>query len=419
MPFALQEGSKVGAFDDRRLDAYAAFRSRSFRLLLTGNFLSSFGLQMLSVAVSWDLYIATRSAVVLGNVGLVQVAPFLLFALASGHFADIYDRRRILVVTQILYVVSSLLLALAPHSVALIYTCLFLTATARTFQGPARLALLPHVAPEGALRNAITWNSSASEIANVSGPALAGVILALAGSTWVYYVQCGCASAVLLCFGLLRVRRDEQPEARTSAPQGLSAVLEGVRFVFRNPLILPAISLDMFAVLFGGATALLPIYAVEILHTGPRGLGWLRAAPSIGAATMAMITAHRIRFEKAGRALLTAVAGFGVATVIFGLSRNLWLSFFALLLTGAFDNISVVLRHSLVQTETPDAVRGRVLAVNNIFISCSNQLGAVESGWVAALLGAVPSVVLGGIATIGIAAVWSALSVPLRRWHQS
>lgn len=404
--------------DHGELDPYAAFRSRDFRLLLTGNFLSSFGLQMLSVAVSWDLYLQTKSAVVLGNVGLVQVAPFLLFALASGHVADIYDRRRILVVTQAVFLLASALLAAGTRSVALIYFCLFLTATARTFQGPARLALLPHVAPEGALRNAITWNSSASEIANVSGPALAGIVLAVAGSASVYYVQCACGLAVLGCFGLLHSRAGVV-KARTAAPQGLSSVLDGVRFVFRNPLILPAISLDMFAVLFGGATALLPIYAVEILHTDARGLGWLRAAPSIGAAAMALLTAHRIRFVNAGRALLWAVAGFGAATVVFGLSRNPALSFFMLLLTGAFDNISVVLRHSLVQTETPDAVRGRVLAVNNIFISCSNQLGAVESGWVAALLGAVPSVVLGGVATMAIAGLWAAWSKSLRQWQSS
>lgn len=379
-------------------------------------FLGNFGLQMLSLAISWDLYQRTKSAVVLGNVGFAQVLPFLLFAFAAGHVADRYNRQRVLVYTQILLLAASSILAFTPGSVALIYACLFLTATARSFQGPVRLALIPASVPAEHLRTAITWNSSASEFANVSGPALAGLLLAVSGSKSVYIIQSGCALATLLCYWLMRVKQAPY-EPPANEPGKMTVFLEGARFVWGNKLVLSAISLDMFAVLFGGATALLPIYAVEVLHTDSRGLGWLRAAQPIGAVCMALFTAHRLKFTNAGRALLIAVAGFGLATIGFAVSTWFWLSFAMLVMTGAFDNISVVLRHGLVQTETPDRVRGRVLAVNNIFISCSNQLGAVESGWAAALMGTVPSVVFGGIATVAIAAIWAAWAKPLRHWR--
>lgn len=372
---------------------------------------------MLWVAVSWDLYLATHSAAVLGNVGLVQVVPFLLFALFAGHIADRYDRRRTMLLSQVVFISASSVLAFGTRSVFLIYTCLFFAATARAFQGPARLAALPLIVPTEVLRNAIAWNSSVQELASVSGPALAGALLAIGGSKLVYTLQACCAFVVFLCFWLLRFRA-APPGTTDVKPPALRAIADGVRFVWRNPLILPAISLDLFAVLFGGATALLPIYAVEILHGGVHTLGWLRAAPAIGAVSMAIATAHLPRFQKAGKAMLWAVAGFGVATLVFAVSRSFWLSFAMLVLTGAFDNISVVLRQSLVQTEVPDHVRGRVLAVNNIFISCSNQLGAVESGLAAAWLGLVPSVVFGGAATLAIVGAFWARAKTLRNWRQ-
>ncbi len=401
--------------DQSALSAYAAFRSRDFRLLLTGSFLANFGLQMLSVAVSWDLYLETHSAVVLGNVGFVQVAPFLIFALLAGHIADHYDRRQVLIATQALLLAASALLAFGSRSVALIYMCLFLTAMARALQGPARQAVLAHVVPLDTLKNAITWTSSGQEIANVSGPALAGIVIAIAGSRTVYLLQVAFAVLTLACVALLRFRG--KPE-QDPAVRGLKPLLEGLHFVRDNKLILSAVSLDLFAVLFGGATALLPVYAVDILHTGARGLGWLRAAPSVGAMLMAFTLAHSKTFRHSGTTLLWSVAGFGAATVVFGLSRWLPLSLAMLALIGAFDNVSVVLRQSLVQTRTPDRVRGRVLAVNNIFISCSNQLGAVESGWTAGWFGAVASVVGGGIATMMIVGAFAARSEPLRRWNE-
>lgn len=381
---------------------------------MSAGLLSNFGMQMLSVAVSWDLYLETKSALVLGNVGLVQVAPFLIFALLAGHFADRHDRRRIMMWTQAVVIAASALLAGPTRSVALIYGVLFLTASARAFQGPARLAILPHVVPADSLRNAITWHSSAQEIANVTGPALAGILLASAGSRVVYLVQVVCATLTLICVYLLEVRFE------TKKPVGADRkeLLEGVRFVRRDALILPAISLDLFAVLFGGATALLPIFAADILHTDARGFGWLRSAPSVGAVSMAILLSHLPRAKHAGRTLLWAVAGFGAATIVFGCSHSLLLSFAMLLLAGACDNVSVVLRQSLVQTHTPDSLKGRVFAVQNIFVSCSNQLGAVESGWTAAWFGPVASVVGGGIATIAIVAGFAARSAPLRKWTQ-
>jgi MFS family permease len=403
------------ACENQELDPYASFRFRDYRLLVGGTFLTNFGLQMLWVAVSWDLYQQTHSAIVLGNVGFAQVAPFIVFALFAGHIADRYDRRRIMNITQMLLLAASALLLVLPRSVALIYSSLFLIATARALQGPARSAVLPDVVPVQMLQNAITWNSSAFEIANIGGPALAGVLVAAVGSGSVYAVQCGCALLTLVCFLFLHVRGSARPEAKTPAGK---ALLEGLRFVRQHPLILPAISLDMFAVLFGGATALLPIFAVDILHTGARGLGWLRAAPALGAVSMAFALAHSRRIERAGRVLLATVGGFGAATIVFGLSRSLWLSFAMLVLTGAFDNVSVVLRQSLVQTKAPDHLRGRVLAVNSIFISCSNQLGAVESGWTAAWLGPVGSVVGGGIATLAVVGWFASRSPALRRWTQ-
>jgi MFS family permease len=396
------------------LDAYASFRSRDYRFLLSGAFLAGFGLQMLSVAVSWDLYLETRSALVLGNVGLVQVAPFLLFALLAGGVADKYPRRDVLVVTQSLYLTASTVLIFS-HSVATIYCVLFFLASARSFQGPARGALLPRVVPAETLTNAITWNSSAMEIANVGGPALGGVVLAAAGSRTVYVVQVACA--VLALCGFLAMRTRGEPETTPRMPQR-GRLLEGIRFVVRDKLILSAVTLDLFAVLFGGATALLPIYAVDILHAGVRALGWLRAAPSIGAVLMAVSLVHGRGIHRAGRALLLAVAGFGAAMIVFGISKSLPLSFVMLILTGAFDNISVVLRNTLVQTRTPDALRGRVLAVNNIFISCSNQLGAVESGWTAAWFGPIVSVAGGGAMTILIVLISAVASPQIRHWCQ-
>jgi len=294
------------------------------------------------------------------------------------------------------------------------YIALTVSGCVRAFNMPTRQSLLPSLVPTERFQNAITWNSSAQEIANVSGPALAGLLLVFTSTRTVYWVQVACAVITLISFASIRLRRTEAP----SIAPGPRGFLEGLRFVRNDKLILSAVSLDLFGVLFGGATALLPIFAVDILHAGPAALGWLRAAPSIGAVLMAVSLAHYGKILRAGPTLIAVVIGFGLATIGFAFSRSLWLSLVMLMLTGVFDNVSVVLRHSLVQVGTPDHLRGRVLAVNNIFISCSNQLGAVESGWTAAWLGAVPSVWLGGVATILIASACAVVSPQLRRWRQ-
>ena len=403
------------------MDAYAAFRSRDFRLLLASSGFSNLGLQMLSVAVSWDLYIQTHSAKVLGNVGFAQVVPSFAFAILAGHIADRYSRRLTMLLAQGLAVAASLLLVAGVHGVAGIYTCLFLISVARTFQWPIRLAILPDIVPPEALSNAITWNATVFETASVSGPALAGLILAVAGSRVVYIMQAVCALIVLMCFFGLSFQSRRKillQEEAVNTPARSRSALEGLRFIRDNKLILSAVSLDLFAVLFGGAAALLPIYAVDILHAGPKALGWLRAAPSIGAVLMAVTMAHSRHIRRAGAAVLWSVAGFGLATIGFGLSRWIWLSCAMLALTGAFDNVSVVLRQSVLQTKTPDAVRGRVMAVNSIFINCSNSLGAIESGWTAAWFGPVVSVAGGGVAAILVVAACALISPALRKWKQ-
>jgi MFS family permease len=396
--------------------AYGSFASRNYRFLLAGTTLSNLAVQMLGVVVGWDLYLATRSPVVLGNVGLVQIIPVFLFTFAAGSMADRHSRRLIAVSTQI--VVATLGFALAAagerRGVSAIYTALFLSATARAFQWPANSALLPQTVPPALLTNAISWSGTGREFATVGGPAVGGVLLAAYGSEIVYLVQAVLSVAAVLCFAALRV---PPPERAPGAATGWRATLEGLRFVWHDKLILSAMSLDLLAVFFGGAVALLPIFATDILRVGASGLGWLRAAPAIGAGLMSVWLAHHAVTKRGGVVLLASVAMFGVATIGFGLATAAWVSFLMLFLTGVFDAVSVVLRISLVQMRTPDALRGRVAAVNALFISCSNQWGAVESGVAAQWFGTVPSVVFGGAATLVVVGVIGLLSKRLREWQ--
>ena len=374
------------------------------------------GQQMLAVVAGWDLYLATRSALVLGNVGLVQIAPVLLFTFVAGHVADRYDRRRTAMFMQAAVAVVSLVLAIASEhrGVPLIFSCLFLIATARAFQWPATTAMLPQTLPLEHLTNAVSWSGGFREMATVAGPALGGALIAISGSESVYLGQAICAVIGAFCFWRMRLAprpTEEHPEP------GLKATIQGLRFVWREKLILSVITLDMLAVLFGGATALLPIYAADILKVGPSGLGWLRAAPAVGAGIMSVYLAHRTSIGAAGKWLLVSVALFGVATIGFAVSTQAWLSFLMLFLIGAFDAVSVVLRISLMQIRTPDALRGRVAAVNALFISSSNQWGAVESGIAADLMGTVPSVVFGGAMTIVVVVIIGWLSRSLWKWR--
>jgi predicted MFS family arabinose efflux permease len=373
-------------------------------------------MQMLSTVVGWDLYNATRSPVVLGNVGLVQIVPVFLFTFAAGHVADRYDRRTTLLVAQAMVAAMGFVLAFsgALRGVTLIYTCLFFSGLARTFQFPAASSLLPKVVPLEHLSNAISWNGMGREMATFTGPALAGFLIAWLGSPAVYLAQAGCSILTMICFAALVPKGAPAGAADLGGPK---AVAEGVRFVLREKLVLSAMTLDLIAVFFGGATALLPIFAQDILHIGPRGLGWLRAAPAVGAGSMAFWLAHRPPIRRAGVTLLTVVVGFGLATIGFAVSRAEWLSFVLLAATGALDSVSVVLRSYLVHSRTPDSLRGRVNAVNALFISSSNQWGAVESGLAAKWMGTVPSVVFGGAATIFVVGLIATLSGNLRRWR--
>jgi MFS family permease len=381
-------------------DPYAALRITEFRLYMQAAMFLTIGGQMQSVAVGWELYERTRSPMALGLIGLVQIVPVLLLALPAGHAADRYSRKHLLILSQGLMALSAAGLAVLSATrgaVPLIYGCLLLAGIAQAISRPARWSFLPQLVPGELLANAVTWNTSAWQTASVAGPALGGMFIALTrGAREVYLFTLACCAAVAVLVGAIRTR----PAPRGVERVSFRSLLAGFDFVCRTELILAALTLDLFAVLLGGATALLPIFARDILQVGPTGLGWLRAAPSIGAVLMGLTLAHRPPLRRAGPTLLGAVAGFGAATIVFGLSRDFSLSFVMLLLTGALDNISVVVRGTLVQALTPDAMRGRVSAVNSIFIGSSNELGGFESGVTAQLFGPVVSVVAGGIGTI-------------------
>ncbi|MDB5331649.1 MAG: putative integral rane efflux protein [Phycisphaerales bacterium] len=395
-------------------DPYAALRLRDYRLYSAGWVLSVIGQQIQDVAVGWDVYHRTKAEsglnplLALGLVGAVLALPVMLLALPAGALADHFDRRKILMGSMAGAAAAALGLAWLAHthgSLGMTYLCLFLGATALAFGWPARSALLPQIVPAEVFSNAATWNSSAFQVAAMLGPAIGGAIL-IYSTAWAYLWDAVLSMVFFVFLMALRVR----PSPRAKEPLTFGSLAAGVRFVFRTKIILATITLDLFAVLFGGATSLIPAFAKEILHVGPVGFGVLRAAPAVGALGMALWMAHRPPMKRAGRSLLWAVAGFGLATIVFGLSRSFTLSLLMLVLTGAFDNISVVVRHTLVQMLTPDSMRGRVSAVNNVFIGASNELGGFESGVTGAMIGAVWSVVLGGIGTLavvwGVAMIW-------------
>ena len=382
-------------------DAYSALRHRDFRLFLVNSVAATIGGEMQSVAVGWELYQRTKSPLALAMVGLVQALPVLLLSLWAGHVADRFSRKKIVLATAFVMMCGSIGLAMASWSQAPVwasYACLGVIGVAGAFSFPARWAFMPELVPEADFHNAVTWRSSAWQVAAMIGPALGGAgIAAFHVATPVYLADAACGLVVMAMIASIRGR---PAKARQRQPMTWTNLSAGFRFVWGSPLILAAITLDMFAVLLGGAVALLPIYAEDILRIGPGGLGALRAAPSVGALLMALTLAHRPPLKRPGRDLLLVVTGFGVATVVFGLSRSPALSFLMLALTGAFDNVSVVVRSTLIQLRTPDAMRGRVAAVNSIFIGMSNEVGAFESGVAARLLGTVAAVVFGGVGCI-------------------
>jgi MFS family permease len=423
-------------------DPYAAFRFPAFGFYTAGNLISVVGRLMFIVAVEWEMYARTHSATALGLVGLMIALPVVLLSLPAGHIADRFPRKNIVLVTQALSAICSLALAFIswqhlaiPNwavlragnhylyafasifernpdfhfddlSIPLIYLTLLISATGRTFGWAARSSYFPQLVPRDVFANAVTWNSSIFQIGSVVGPAIGGLLIVSKGFPFIYALDAACALSFF--FLVLPIRSREH--VLSTERNAWRSLKEGLRFIMSKQVVLATITLDMFAVFLGGATALLPFFADEILHCGPIGLGWMRAAPGIGAFIMSLLIAYLPPMKHAGKTLLWCVTGFGAATIGFGLSHYLWLSLVMLFLTGLFDSVSMVVRHTLLQLVTPDTMRGRISAVNNIFIGTSNELGALESGLTAAPFGPVISVVAGGMGSIlvvlGVSWIW-------------
>jgi MFS family permease len=395
-----------------------AFASRDFRRYQLARVTAILGAEAQSVAVAWQVYSITHRAIDLGYTGLALFLPGLLFLLPAGHVADRFDRRQIILVCYSLQVLCTGALVLLTradiHTVLPIYAVLFAIGTGRAFSGPASSALVPHLVPERHFVNAVTWGGAIFQFANITGPALGGLLFTLPlarfitdthlqGAGIVYVFNLGALGWYLVLVATLRVRPGRMEKRAAS----LKVVLAGFRYVGRHSLLLGSLSLDLFVVLLGGAVALMPIFASDVLHTGPTGLGVLRAAPAVGALAMSLFLARFPFHRKAGARLFVSVSIFGAATVVFGLSRNLWLSLISLAILGAADMISVVIRGSLLQLATPPEMRGRVSAVNSLFVGASNELGEFESGLTAQWWGAVRATVIGGIGALAVAGLWA------------
>jgi MFS family permease len=371
--------------------------------------------EMQSVAVGWQVYEITKRPLDLGYVGLVQFLPTILLFLVAGHAADRFNRRNIVTLCYAgLALSSTILLVLTlngSRSVHAIYATLVLVGVVRSFNGAAGQSMVPQLVPEEHFPNAVAWSQTVFNAAVIVGPALGGFIYAIFRGPAAVYAS-SMVAGVISVIAMSRVRLN--PAKRESEDVSMATLLAGLRFIWQKKLVLGTISLDLFAVLLGGAVALLPVYAREILHTGPWGLGILRSAPAIGAVSMAVLLAHRPLRRHAGTTMLWCVAGFGVFTIVFGLSRSLIVSLIALLLVGASDMVSVIIRGTLVQLSTPDSMRGRVSAVNSLFIGTSNEFGQFESGLTAQWFGTVPAVVIGGVGTLIVIGLWAWLFPELR-----
>ncbi|MGA3100716.1 MAG: MFS transporter [Terracidiphilus sp.] len=403
-----------------------AFAFRDFRRYQLARVAVILGAEAQSVAVAWQVYSITHRAIDLGYTGLALFLPGLIFLLPAGHVADRFDRRRVILACYVLQVFcTGALVELARNNtqnILAIYTVLFFVGTGRAFSSPASSALIPHLVPEIHFVNAVTWGGAIFQLANITGPALGGLLFTLPltgfaadsrleGAGIVYVFTLG----TLVWFLALVVSLHVRPGRMEHRDLSLKVVLAGFQYVRRARILLGSFSLDLFVVLLGGAVALMPIFAHEILHQGPRGLGMLRAAPAVGAVTMSVVMARFPLHRHAGRWLFICVSIFGVATVIFGLSHTLWLSLASLAIAGAADTISVIIRGSLLQLATPPEMRGRVSAVNSLFIGASNELGEFESGITAQWWGAVRATVIGGLGSLIVAAVWAGVFPQLRK----
>jgi MFS family permease len=400
-------------------DARAAFRYPAFLKFQAARFFIVVATEMQAVAVGWQVYEITKRPLDLGLVGLAQFLPGIVLFLVSGHVADRFNRRNLLILCDVGFATCfALLLAITLRgsvSIAAVFAVLVLLGIVRSFNGPVSRAMLSHLVPPEHFAGSVAWASSIFQAATILGPILGGIIYAFARGPVAVYV-CAVLAAGAAIVLTLQLPAQEKERARPAA--NLSTVFEGFRYIWREKLILGAISLDLFAVLLGGAVALLPVYAREILNAGPWALGILRSAPGLGAGIMAIAIAHRPLKNRAGATMLWCVAGFGLCTVIFGVSRSFAISLAALFLVGATDMVSVIVRATLIQVKTPDEMRGRVNAVDMIFIGASNELGQFESGITAQWFGAVPAVILGGIGAIVVTGFWAWMFPQLRRVNE-
>jgi MFS family permease len=397
-------------------DPYGVLKNRNFVLFILSRFLSNFAQQMLVVAVGWEVYERTNSTMALGFVGLAQMLPMFLLTFHAGHAADNYSRKQIVLWMQIaLGITCTGMLVASGFKLNIIWTfvCLFALGAARTYLWPTSAAFMTQLVERRQFSKAVTWSTGSYQVSAVTGPAAGGALIALTHSAgWVYAFN---VITAFVCAGLVSmIVTAVKTEAKE--PMTWKSVREGLSFIYRTKIILGCMSLDMFAVLFGGATALLPVYAKDILHCGPNGLGWLQAALPLGSLLMSFIMLHRPPMKKAGPALLWNVVGFGLATIVFGYSTVFWLAFLSLFICGVTDYVSVVVRHTLVQLRTPDAMRGRVSAVNSLFIGTSNQLGEFESGLAASLTTPKFAVVSGGVVTIIVVIIASIQWPEIRKY---
>jgi len=407
--------------NNKEHDPYSALRIKEFRLFLYARFFLTIAIQMQGVIVGWQIYEATKDPLALGLIGLAEAIPFISVALFAGHVADKFDRKNIIVIFCSLLLLATISLftftfqsadVLSRVGVWPIYSIIVITGICRGFLGPSLVAFWSQIVPRETYTNASTWNSTVWQVGAVAGPAIGGLIYGYSGVNTAYLTDCVLILVSIFYFLFI----SKKPLPVTSIKESLKESLSsGIKFVFGNQIMLGAISLDLFAVFFGGAVALLPVFAAEVLHTGPEGLGILRSAPAIGAVIMALVLAFYPVDKNSGKKLIWSVGAFGVSMICFAISKNFYLSFFFLMFSGAVDNVSVVIRSTIMQLLTPDNMRGRVSAVNSIFIGSSNEIGALESGVAARLLGLIPSVIFGGSMTVLITGITAKVAPKLRK----
>ena len=405
--------------------AFNVLRIKDFQFYVYARFFVTIGIMMQSVIVGWQVYEITKDPLALGMIGLAEVMSFLLIALFGGHIADIYDRKKLILISVFMYFLCCIaLLMLCSHfsfllkhwGVLPIFIIIFMTGIARSFLAPSQIAFMAQIVPKEQYAYSATWNSVSWHVASVTGPAIGGLIYGFFGITKAYV-----SVAIFILIGLffyMLIKKKPMPE-RQKSESIFHSLAEGILFVFKNQIIVGALTLDMFSVLFGGAVALLPIFAHDILKVGPEGLGYLRAAPAVGSVIMSLYLAYYPPLRNSGRKFLICMAGFGLSMILFAISKNFYLSLCVLIMSGMFDNMSVIVRSTIIQVYTPDHMRGRVASVNSIFISSSNELGAFESGLAAKLMRLIPSVIFGGSMTLLVVALTLKFAPMLRKLHLS